>query len=190
MTNLYQTFTLMSLFATRQSGWKMVQDISSCVNRFRRINEALCRHSCFAAFKRLGFCTFVCNQTPLNIPYFIFSVHSLQLTLSWPNKQFNCLLTTDSCTFICWKQTGLIYAWPIALSRFILFSREKSKTKESEIGELYFGLLQSIFVVSKFGIYLTWPVAHDKAKCLSCLDDDTLSRLREGGNFQTGDRLW
>ena len=129
------------------------------------------------------------NQTPLNIPYFIFSVHSLQLTLNWPNKQFNCMLTTDSCTFICWNQTGLIYAWPIALSRFILFSREKSKTKESEIGELYFGLLQSIFVVSKFGICLTWPVAHDKAKCLSCLDDDTLSRLHEGGNFQTGDRL-
>ena len=100
------------------------------------------------------------------------------------------MLTSDSCPFICWNQTGLIYAWPIALSRFILFSREKSKTKESEIGELYFGLLQLIFVVSKFGIYLTWPFAHDKAKCLSCLDDDTLSRLREGGNFQTGDRLW
>ena len=40
---------------------------------------------------------------------------------------------------------------------YLLFSREKSKTKESEIGELYVGLLQSIFVVSKFGIYLLDP---------------------------------
>ena len=185
---------MLLLFATRRSGWKMVQDI---------LRQPLPPHkrSIVPTFLLCGFQTpwflYFCmqrnnwaNQTPLNIPYFFFSVHSPQLTLNWPNKQFNCMLTTDSCTFICWNQTGLIYAWPIALSRFTLFSREKSKTKESEIGELYFGLLQLIFVVSKFGIYLTWPVAHDKAKCLSCWDDDTLSRLREGGNFQTGDRLW
>lgn len=131
------------------------------------------------------------NPSPLNIPYFIFSVHSLQLTLSWPNKQFNCMLTTDSCTFICWNQTGLIYAWPIALSRFIfiIFKRKEQNQRKRNWGAIC-RTAPVNFCCVQVRYLFTWPVAHDKAKCLSCLDDDTLSRLREGGNFQTGDRLW
>ena len=154
----------MSLFATRQCGWKMVQDISSCVNRYRRINEANVPTFLLCGFQTPWFLYFCMqrndwvNPSPLNIPYFIFSVHSLQLTLSWPNKQFNCMLTTDSCTFICWNQTGLIYAWPIALSRFIfiIFKRKEQNQRKRNWGAIC-RTLQSIFVVSKFGIYLLDP---------------------------------
>ena len=141
----------MLLFATRRSGWKVVQYI---------LREPLPPHKrrivltfLICVFQTLWFFYFCnqANQTLLNILYFIFSVHSPQLTLNWPNKQSNCMLTSDSCPFICWNQTGLIYAWPIAPSKVHIILIEKSKKKkkkkkkESEIGELYFRLLQLVF---------------------------------------------